>query len=596
MAPEYGATMGFFPIDAETIRYLAATGRPAGQVALVESYAKGAGALARAGGAASSTASSPSTSMTWSLALPGRAGRRTACRSPRCPRASRAASPRASETDAAPPIAAEERPLENGDIVIASITSCTNTSNPAQMIAAGLLARNAAARGLAAKPWIKVSLSPGSRVVSAMLERAGLLRPLAEVGFHLAGYGCMSCGGNAGALAEPISEAIAERGLVTLGLLSSNRNFEGRLHPAVRGTYLASPPLVVAFALAGTVRHDLTCTPLGRDRAGKPVLLTELWPADAEIAAVMGEALKASLFDEAYGNLADGGPEWAALEFGKEPTFSWDEASLYLRRPPFLDDMRTAPPGVADIRAARPLLILGDNVTTDHISPGGAIPSATEAGRYLLAHGVHPADFSTYIARRSNHEVMLRGAFANIRIRNEMVPGREGGLTRHEPSGATMAVHEAAEKYARERTPLVVIAGRNYGCGSSRDWAAKGTRLLGVRAVLAESFERIHRANLVGMGVLPLEFAHGTTWRTLGLDGSETIDLAGLDAGLAPRMSIAATIRRRDGSSATVPLACRVETEREAEWMRHGGILPYVLRDLVRPAPQGRVSGEPVSF
>jgi aconitate hydratase len=587
MAAEYGATMGFFPWDAETVRYLAATARSAEQVALVEAYARAQG-LWRDGAAEPHFAEVIEFdlgSVEPSMAGPSRPEDRVTVAA--VPASFRTAFAGKVGAAPVPDVTAVDRALCHGDIAIAAISSCTNTSNPFQMIAAGLVARNAAALGMRAKPWVKTSISPGSRVVTAMLERAGLKDSLEAVGFHVVGYGCMTCGGGAGPLPEALTDAVTLDDLVVLGVISTNRNFEGRLHPAIRGTYLASPPLVVAYALAGSVLHDVTQDVLGLDQGGRPVRLADLWPADEEIEAVMRAALTADLYRAAYGDLADGGPEWAALTPGTEPTFAWDPASLYLKRPPFLDDAGDAPAG--NILGARSLLILGDNVTTDHISPGGAIPADAPAGRYLIEHGVAAAQFSSYVGRRANHEVMVRGTFANIRLRNLMAPGTEGGFTRFMPGGEVTTVHDAAERYRRAGVPLIVIAGANYGCGSSRDWAAKGTRLLGVRAVVAESFERIHRSNLIGMGVVPLQLPPDMAVRLLGLDGTERFDLLGLSANLVPGMTVTMRVHRADGGMTTVPLTCRVDTGVEAEWLRNGGILPNALRTLVAQAAHAGV-------
>ena len=578
MAAEYGATMGFFPWDMETIRYLTATARAADQVALVEAYAKAQG-LWRDG--TSEPHFEDMIEFDLGAVEPCLAGpTRPEDRVPVAgvPRSFRAAYGR--QHTGIPEVSSGTRPLQDGDIAIAAISSCTNTSNPFQVVAAGLLARNALARGLRAKPWVKTSLSPGSRVVTGMLAQAGLQDALDAIGFATVGYGCMTCGGGAGPLPPAVTDQVSAGDLVVLGVISTNRNFEGRLHPAIRGTYLASPPMVVAYALAGSVLQDVEHGPLGYDPAGQPVHLAELWPSDAEVQAVMDAALTPDLFAVAYGSLADGGPEWAALQPGRDPTFAWDPASLYLKRPPFLDD---ATPPTGDILGARPLLILGDNVTTDHISPGGAIPADAPAGRYLIAHGVEPNQFSTYVARRANHEVMIRGTFANIRLRNAMAPGTEGGFTRFMPGDEETTVHEAAERYRRDGVPLIVIAGANYGCGSSRDWAAKGTRLLGIRAVVAESFERIHRSNLVGMGVLPLQFADGIRAASLGLDGTEMFDVLGL-ARIRPGASLILRIHRAGRAPQDIALTCRVDTSVELEWLRHGGILPNALRELMTEA------------
>jgi aconitate hydratase len=570
MAAEYGATMGFFPWDAETVRYLAATGRDAD---LVESYARAQG-LWRDGAPEpvfGETVELDLSAVEPCLAGPSRPEDRVALSG--VPASFRAAYRGEASM---PDVAETARSLRNGDIAIAAISSCTNTSNPFQVIAAGLLARNAAARGLRAKPWVKTSMSPGSRVVTAMLHRAGLQGALDTLGFQTVGYGCMTCGGGAGPLPAAITDQVSAGDLVVLGVISTNRNFEGRLHPSIRGTYLASPPLVVAYALAGSVLLDMADGVLGVDPDGAPVRLADIWPDDAEVQAVMDAALTPDLFAATYGGMADGGPEWAALQAPDSPVFAWDANSLYLKRPPFLDDVATC----GDIVGARALLILGHNVTTDHISPGGAIPEDAPAGQYLIAQGVRPRQFSTYVARRANHEVMVRGTFANIRLRNLMAPDTEGGFTRFMPDGDVTTVFGAAERYRRDGTPLIVVAGGNYGCGSSRDWAAKGTQLLGIRAVIAESFERIHRSNLIGMGVVPLQLPSGFTAAGLGLDGSETFDLLGLSAGITPGMTVTMMIHRPNGEVATIALTCRVDTSVEANWLRNGGILPNALKTL----------------
>jgi aconitate hydratase len=575
MAAEYGATMGFFPVDAETLRYLSQTGRPAALVDLVERYTKAQGMWRGDEPTFEAVLEFDLGDVEPSLAGPSRPESLVALAD--APRSFRSAfAARGTAAAEAPPVTSVARPLQHGDIAVASIASCTNTANPYQMIAAGLLARNAVAKGLRTKPWIKTSFSPGSRVVPAMLAKAGLSDALDALGFHLAGFGCMACGSGSGALAENIAAEIAERDLVAVGVISSNRNFEGRLSASVRGTFLASPPLVVAYAIAGSILNDLTREKLGDDTTGRPVFLADIWPADAEIRACVERALTRELFHEAYDTFADPGSKWSEIPYGTEPLFPWDAASLYLRRPPFLDRMDAEAP----VRGARMLLMLGDDITTDHISPGGSIPPNTEAAAYLLQHGVPEQRFGTYIGRRANHEVMIRGTFANIRLRNELAPGREGGFTRHQPSGETMTVFDAAERYRAEGRPLVVVAGRNYGCGSSRDWAAKGTRLLGIRAVIAESFERIHRSNLVGMGVLPLQFPPGISRHTIGLAGDEMFDIPDVGAALVPGGTVTVDITRASGATETVPVVSRVDTRREAQWLRHGGILPYVLNEL----------------
>lgn len=576
MAPEYGATMGFFPIDAETLHYLRQTGRDEEHIDLVERYARAQG-LWRAGEPAfERVLEFDIGNVQPSMAGPSRPENLVALSD--VPKRFRTAfADRGTAEVPTPVVTAEARPLQHGDIVIAAIASCTNTANPHQVIAAGLLARNAVARGLRAKPWVKTSFSPGSRVVPAMLAKAGLDRAMDALGFQLAGFGCMSCGSGAGSLAPAIAAEIAEHAIVTAGVISSNRNFDGRLSSSVRGTFLGSPPMIVALAIAGSVLHDLANDKLGDDASGQPVYLADIWPADAEIRAVVDAALTRDLFVQAYGHFADPGPQWAAITAGGNATFDWDEHSLFFRRPPFFTATSES---LAPVLGARPLLVLGDDITTDHISPGATIPPASEAGRYLAAHGV-PADrFGTYIGRRANHEVMIRGTFANLRIINEIVPGQEGGVTRHFPGGEIMTVFEAAERYRAENCPAIVIAGKNYGCGSSRDWAAKGTSLLGVRAVIAESFERIHRSNLVGMGVLPLQFLLGQSRHMLKLSGQEVFDIADIAAALAPAARLAVRLTRPDGSSETFDVISRVDARQEANWIRSGGILPYVLHAL----------------
>ncbi len=588
MAPEYGATCGFFPIDQVTLDYLRLTGRDPELVALVEAYAKAQG-LWR-------DADTPDPDYTEVVELdlstvePSLAGpRRPQDRVPlsRARAAFEQALPelvRGGEPDRRVPVAGADFELRHGDVVIAAITSCTNTSNPSVMIAAGLLARKARARGLRPKPWVKTSLAPGSRAVSDYLARLGLQEDLDALGFELVGYGCTTCIGNSGPLPEPIARAIREGQLVAAAVLSGNRNFEGRIHPLVRANYLASPPLVVAYALAGSLRRDLVNEPLGKDREGRPVYLRDIWPSAEEVAAAVREAVTPEAYRRSYADVFAGDEHWQAIAPAETGlTYAWDPASTYVRRPPYFDGMTPKPPAqVEDILGARPLCILGDSVTTDHISPAGAIPPDSPAGRYLLEHGVPVEEFNSYGARRGNHEVMMRGTFANIRLRNEMVPEREGGFTRLMPEGEVTTVFEAAMAYRERGVPLVVIGGREYGTGSSRDWAAKGPRLLGVRAVIAESFERIHRANLVGMGVLPLVFPEGVSRRTLGLDGSEVFDLIGLAQGLRPRMTVGLRIHRADGRTEEVELLARLDTEEEVEYYRHGGILHYVLRQLLR--------------
>jgi aconitate hydratase len=473
-------------------------------------------------------------------------------------------------------LGAERVDIDDGHVVIAAITSCTNTSNPDVMVAAGLLAQRAAERGLRPKPWVKTSLAPGSRVVTDYLERAGLLEPLARLGFDLVGYGCTTCIGNSGPLLAGVSDAVATGHLAVCAVLSGNRNFDGRIHAEVRMNYLASPPLVVAYALAGTMDIDLAVEPLGVTPAGEPVLLTDLWPAPADVAAVVHDALDREQFTRSYASLYEGDERWAALESGTGTRFAWDTSSSYVRRPPFVDGIDREVPQIVDVVGARALAVLGDSVTTDHISPAGSIPAAGPAGRYLLDRGVQPLDFNSFGARRGNHDVMVRGTFANVRLRNALAAGVEGGFTRHLPSGEQLTIFAAAQRYFAEGVPLVVLAGKDYGSGSSRDWAAKGTMLLGVRAVLAESYERIHRSNLIGMGVLPLQFAPGSSVEVLGLTGEESFDILGL-AALADGDDTALRVLA-DGRA--LPVVARLDTPNEREHYRHGGILPFVLRDL----------------
>jgi aconitate hydratase len=582
MAPEYGSTCAIFPIDAATIRYLRLTGRTEPHVALVEAYAKAQGLWRDA------ATQDPHYSEVVAFDLgdvePSAAG-------PRRPhdRVALGDIPRnfAAEMKVEPSPDADR--LGNGSVVVAAITSCTNTSNPAVMLAAGLLARKAVARGLAVKPWVKTSLTPGSRVVGDYLAQSGLQEPLDRLGFQVAGYGCATCGGNSGELHAEVEREIEARALIVCAVLSGNRNFEARIHPLARANYLMSPPLVVAYAIAGTVAIDLEREPLSKDRDGTDVYLRDLWPTGAEIEAASAAALSPALFTASYAHLFEGGAPWEALPVASGMLFPWDEDSTYIRRPPYLDRFEREAAGVADIHRARALLILGDGITTDHISPVGNIGPGTPAARHLGEHGVGVRDFNAYGARRANHEVMVRGTFANIRLRNQLADGREGGFTRHATSGEFLTVFDAAMRYAGDGVPLVVVAGREYGSGSSRDWAAKGASLLGVRAVIAESFERIHRANLVSLGVLPLEFPSGVTRSTLRLDGSETFDLLELATRVAPRAKIPLVIHRADGSERTVELACRVDTANEVQVWAAGGMMPFVLRQVSR-APSGEIA------
>ncbi len=602
MAPEYGATMGFFPVDDETLRYLRLSGRDDAQVALVESYCKAQG-LWRSDAPArySETLSLDLSTVEPSLAGPRRPQDRVALGGVRRSfrqHAVQQVTAKGAELDAAAAetwatssngaaapgvlareVASEAGALKHGAVVLAAITSCTNTSNPSVMLAAGLLARNAVAKGLAPKPWVKASLSPGSQVVSDYFARTGLDAPLAQLGFALAGYGCMTCIGNSGPLLDPVSKGVKEGDLVVAAVLSGNRNFEGRVNPQVRANYLASPPLVVAYALAGTVDIDLEREPLGTGSDGAPVYLRDIWPSNADVAAAVESGLTAEMFRARYGNVLAGGEAWQALDVPQGNRYAWAGDSTYIQSPPYFDGLAAAPAPLGAIRAARCLVFVGDSVTTDHISPAGSIAADSPAGKYLQGLGVAPKDFNSYGARRGNHQVMMRGTFANIRLRNLMAPGTEGCWSTHVPSGEVLSVFDVAERYRADGTPLVVLAGREYGTGSSRDWAAKGPMLLGVRVAIAISFERIHRSNLVGMGILPLEFAAGSDAASLGLTGRESFTVDGLDA-LTPRQTLDVTATREDGSTLRFATTVRIDTPREMEYFRHGGILQYVLRRL----------------
>ena len=590
MAPEYGATCGFFPIDRETVNYLSASAREPERVALVEAYARAQGMWREAG--------APEPEFTASLELdlsrvePSIAGPKRPQDKIRLADAAPAFADTLETTfGVAPgarggrvPVAGVDYDIGHGDVVIAAITSCTNTSNPSVMVGAGLLARNAIARGLQVKPWVKTSLAPGSKVVSDYLASAGLQDDLDTLGFNLVGYGCTTCIGNSGPLSAPVAEAVEGGDLVVCSVLSGNRNFEGRISPQVKANYLASPPLVVAYAIAGSMTCDLGTEPIGTGSEGEPVYLKDIWPTAAEIRDTVRQAISPEMFRARYGDVFTGDDDWRSIQAPAGQTYEWDSASTYVQHPPYFQGMAAEPQVPEDIANARILCLLGDTITTDHISPAGAISPTTPGGEYLLERQITRRDFNSYGARRGNHDVMMRGTFANIRIRNELAPGTEGGITRHMPEGAEMPVYDAAMAYQAEGVPLVVIAGKEYGTGSSRDWAAKGTRLLDVRAVVAESFERIHRSNLVGMGVLPLEFTEGATRKSLGLDGSELIDLEGIAGGITPGMTVTCRIRRADGTVQEVPLRCRIDTADEADYYRHGGILHYVLRGLATAA------------
>ncbi|MCZ6838371.1 MAG: aconitate hydratase AcnA [Alphaproteobacteria bacterium] len=584
MAPEYGATCGIFPIDKETLRYLRFTGRPDDRLALVEAYAKAQGMWREKGAPEplfSDTMELDISTVEPSLAGPKRPQDRVAL-------SDMVASARQALVDmgsgTATPVEGADYNIDPGDVVIAAITSCTNTSNPSVLIAAGLVAQKAREKGLNRKPWVKTSLAPGSQVVTDYLVAAGLQQPLDELGFDLVGYGCTTCIGNSGPLDPAIHDAVVGGDLGVGAVLSGNRNFEGRVHPLTKLNYLASPPLVVAYALAGSLNVDFYNDPLAQDGDGNDVYLKDIWPSNAEISEILGNVLTPEMFRKRYDNVFAGDQKWQNIKTATGLTYQWNDGSTYVRHPSFFEDMAPEPAEISDVVGARPLMILADSVTTDHISPAGSIKEDGPAGDYLKMHQVRPTDFNSFGSRRGNHEVMMRGTFANIRIRNEMAPGTEGGVTVHQPSGDPMSVYDAAMRYLADGVPLVVIGGKEYGTGSSRDWAAKGTRLLGVKAVIVESFERIHRSNLVGMGVLPLQFKDGLDRAQLGFDGTEMFDLTGIEGGITPRMDIACKITYADGAVREIPLLCRIDTLDEVEYYRHGGILQYVLRNMLKEA------------
>jgi len=581
MAPEYGATMGFFPVDAETLAYLHFTARSSEQVALVEAYCKEQG-LFRTDEMADPVFSDKLeldlASVEPTVAGPKRPQDRVALKN------AKGSFAKVVEGAAQKHVAVRNNGdsfnLSSGAVVIAAITSCTNTSNPSLMLGAGLLAKKAVERGLHVKPWVKTSLAPGSKVVTDYLERSGLIAYLEKLNFHLVGYGCTTCIGNSGPLPEAIGAAIKENNLVAVAVLSGNRNFEGRIHPLVRANYLASPPLVVAYALAGRMDLDLTTEALGTDSAGKPVYLRDIWPAPQEIENTVRAAVTSEMYAKEYANVFEGDAHWKSMPVPEGDLYQWDAKSTYIKLPPYFENMPKTPPALADIRGAHVLAVLADSVTTDHISPAGSIPVDSPAGKYLIANGVKPHEFNSYGARRGNHEVMMRGTFANIRLKNQLAPGTEGGWTHFLPGNEKMTIYDAAVKYREGGVPLVVLAGKEYGSGSSRDWAAKGTRLLGVRAVIAESYERIHRSNLVGMGVLPLEFQAGENRESLGLTGQEVYEIEGV-AALTPKKQI--TVRATGDSCAirTFTATARVDTPEEVAYYQHGGILQYVLRQML---------------
>ncbi|MDB5599702.1 MAG: aconitate hydratase 1 [Xanthobacteraceae bacterium] len=585
MAPEYGATCGFFPVDDDTLKFLKDTGRKADRIALVQAYAKAQGMFR--------TKTTPDPvftdilkldlgSVVPSLAGPKRPQDRVPLRDVKVGFAGSMDKEfnQGSELAKRVPVEGRKHDLGHGDVVIAAITSCTNTSNPSVMVAAGLLARKAAKLGLKAKPWVKTSLAPGSQVVAEYLANSGLQKDLDKLGFNLVGFGCTTCIGNSGPLAPEISKAIADGNLVAAAVLSGNRNFEGRVNADVRANYLASPPLVVAYAIAGSMQVDVAKDPLGVDAKGKKIYLKDIWPTTDEINKVIRKYVTKQVFAKKYADVFKGDANWRKIKVSGGLTYDWDRNSTYVQNPPYFEGMPTKPKALEDIIDARVLGLFLDSITTDHISPAGSIKIDSPAGKYLVQHKVKPLDFNQYGTRRGNHEVMMRGTFGNIRIKNQMVPGVEGGVTVHQPSGEKMSIFEAAMRYRQDNVPTVVFAGKEYGTGSSRDWAAKGVNLLGVRAVVTQSFERIHRSNLIGMGVMPLVFEEGTSWQSLGLKGDEQVTIRGLHGDLKARQKLVAEIVASDGKLSRVPLICRIDTLDELEYFKNGGILQYVLRHL----------------
>ncbi|MGI9374045.1 MAG: aconitate hydratase AcnA [Hyphomicrobiales bacterium] len=589
MAPEYGATCGFFPIDSDTLNYLDATGRSKATVDLVEKYARAQGMYRTR--ASADPVFTDVLELKLEDVVPAISGPKRPQDRVELTDAASAFSKvlgtefnKKKDADTRYPVEGANYDLGHGDVVIAAITSCTNTSNPSVMLGAGLVARNAVAKGLKVKPWVKTSLAPGSQVVTEYLQKSGLQKDLNKLGFDLVGYGCTTCIGNSGPLAEPVSECIHENDLVACSVLSGNRNFEGRVNPDVKANYLASPPLVVAYALAGSLNIDLTKDPIGHDRQGNAVYLKDIWPSSKEVADVVRKSVTKKMFKDRYSDVFKGDVAWRKIKVEASKTYSWQSTSTYVQNPPYFENMQMEPDPVSDIHDARILALLGDSITTDHISPAGSIAQGSPAGDYLRDHQVRPIEFNSYGSRRGNDQVMVRGTFANIRIKNQMVPGVEGGFTKHYPSKKKMPIYDAAMKYADKNVPLVVLAGKEYGTGSSRDWAAKGTRLLGVKAVIAESFERIHRSNLIGMGVLPLQFQGNQSWKRLKLTGEEVVTITTLEKGMKPGMEVPASITYPDGKTRKIKLLCRIDTLDELEYYKNGGILHYVLRNLARAA------------
>ena len=581
MAPEYGATCGFFPVDEETLKYLKISGRDKHTISLVEHYSKEQGLWADDNIIFSDTLNLDMSKVVPTISGPKRPQDKVLLTESAKSFSKVFKENTNRQNPKEEPVSGADFKLEDGDIVIAAITSCTNTSNPNVLIGAGLLAKKAIEKGLQVKPWVKTSLAPGSKVVTDYLEKADLNKYLDELGFHLVGYGCTTCIGNSGPLKQNISDAIQKGNLYAVSVLSGNRNFEGRINPDVKASYLASPPLVVAFALAGSMNIDLYKEPLGQDKDGKDVFLKDIWPTNKEIEELILTSINADMFVKRYSNISEGPKEWSAIKTNDSNIYNWDDTSTYVKKPPFFENMSDQPEGFKKIDDARPLLILGDTITTDHISPAGSIKKDSPTGDYFMEHQVQQKDFNSYGARRGNHEVMKRGAFGNIRIRNEIVPGTEGGFTKIYPEGKVASVYEAAMEYKKRGNDLVVVAGKEYGTGSSRDWAAKGTKLLGIKAVIAESFERIHRSNLVGMGVLPLQFKEGFDRKKLNIKGSELFTIIDIEKGVEPRQEVDCEIKYADGASKKIKLLCRIDTVNEIEYYKNGGILQYVLRNML---------------
>ncbi len=581
MAPEYGATCGFFPVDDETLKYLKLSGRDKETIALVEKYSKEQGLWASNDVVFTDTLSLDVSSVVTSISGPKRPQDKVLLTEASTAFAKVYKENAKRDKAIEAKVEGTDFNVKDGDIVIAAITSCTNTSNPSVMIGAGLLAKKAHEKGLKVKPWVKTSLAPGSQVVTDYLEKAGLNKYLDELGFNLVGYGCTTCIGNSGPLNQNISDAINKNDLYAVSVLSGNRNFEGRINPDVKANYLASPPLVVAYALAGNMNFDMYKSALGKDKDGKDVYLKDIWPSNKEIEDLMLSSLSADMFKQRYSNVSEGPKEWQAINTTDSDIYNWEANSTYVKRPPFFDDLPDKPEGFKPINDARILLLLADSVTTDHISPAGSIKKESPTGDYFMKHQIQQKDFNSYGARRGNHEVMMRGTFGNIKIRNEMAPGTEGGFTTLLPDGKVMSVYEAAMEYKKRNNDLVVIAGKEYGTGSSRDWAAKGTKLLGIKAVLAESFERIHRSNLIGMGVLPIQFKEGFNRKKLNITGTELVSVINIDKGVKPRQEVTCEIKYQDGTSKKIQMLCRIDTANEVEYYKNGGILQYVLRNML---------------